>query len=80
MDKLLIEGGLPLRGETSISGAKNAALPILAACLLTSDPLRVSNVPALKLYRKLGYDIVDTWRAYYGDGEDAYLMEKQANQ
>jgi ribosomal-protein-alanine N-acetyltransferase len=42
--------------------------------------VRVSNVAALKLYRKLGYDIVDTWRAYYGDGEDAYLMEKQANQ
>jgi ribosomal-protein-alanine N-acetyltransferase len=42
--------------------------------------VRVSNMPALKLYRKLGYDIVDTWRAYYADGEDAYLMEKQANQ
>jgi ribosomal-protein-alanine N-acetyltransferase len=42
--------------------------------------VRVSNIPALKLYRKLGYDIVDTWRAYYGDGENAYLMEKQANQ
>lgn len=40
--------------------------------------VRVSNVPALKLYRKLGYDIVDTWRAYYPDGEDAYLMEKEA--
>ena len=42
--------------------------------------VRVSNVAALKLYRKLGYDIVDTWRAYYGDGEDAHLMEKQASQ
>lgn len=41
--------------------------------------VRVSNVPALKLYRKLGYAIVDTWRAYYPDGEDAYLMEKAAN-
>ena len=42
--------------------------------------VRVSNVAALKLYRKLGYAIVDTWRAYYPDGEDAYLMEKQADQ
>ena len=38
--------------------------------------VRVSNLPALGLYRKLGYAIVDTWRRYYGDGEDAYLMEK----
>lgn len=38
--------------------------------------VRVSNLPALGLYRKLGYAIVDTWRGYYADGEDAYLMEK----
>ena len=38
--------------------------------------VRVSNLPALKLYRKLNYDIVDTWRRYYEDGEDAYVMEK----
>ena len=38
--------------------------------------VRVSNQPALKLYRKLNYDIVDTWRRYYEDGEDAYVMEK----
>jgi ribosomal protein S18 acetylase RimI-like enzyme len=39
--------------------------------------VRVSNLPALGLYCKLGYAIVDTWRGYYGDGEDAYLMEKE---
>jgi len=38
--------------------------------------VRKSNVPALHLYRKLNYDIVDTWRRYYEDGEDAYVMEK----
>ena len=48
MDKLLIEGGVPLAGEIEISGAKNAALPILAAALLTEDSLTVSNVPHLK--------------------------------
>ena len=47
MDKLLIEGGSPLAGETSISGAKNAALPLLCACLLTREPLTLTNVPAL---------------------------------
>ena len=48
MDKLLIEGGLPLTGEVRISGAKNAALPILCAAILSSEPLRVTNVPHLR--------------------------------
>ena len=48
MDKLLIEGGTPLAGEIAISGAKNAALPILCASLLSSEPLHLSNVPRLK--------------------------------
>ena len=47
MDRLLIEGGIPLRGEATISGAKNAALPLLTAALLTGEPLTLSNVPAL---------------------------------
>lgn len=48
MDKLLIRGGRPLRGEVSISGAKNAALPILCASLLTAEPLTLENVPQLR--------------------------------
>ena len=48
MDKLLINGGLTLSGKVTISGAKNAALPILAGTLLASEPVRVSNVPHLK--------------------------------
>src|SRR5512145_635279 len=48
MDKLVIEGGSPLAGEVSISGAKNAALPILTAAILTEDALRVENVPELR--------------------------------
>ncbi len=47
MDKLLINGGLPLKGEINISGAKNAALPILAATLLADGPVKVGNVPHL---------------------------------
>ncbi len=47
MDKLIIHGGIPLRGEISISGAKNAALPILAGTLLTDKPVNVGNVPHL---------------------------------
>ena len=47
MDKLRIAGGRPLEGEVRVSGAKNAALPILCATLLTDAPLELSNVPAL---------------------------------
>ncbi len=48
MDKLLIQGGRPLQGEVAISGAKNAALPILCAALLTAEPLELDNVPDLR--------------------------------
>ncbi len=47
MDKLRIIGGNPISGEITISGAKNAALPILCASLLTADTLRLTNVPQL---------------------------------
>lgn len=48
MDKLIIEGGAQLNGEVTISGAKNAALPILCASLLAETPLKLSSVAALK--------------------------------
>jgi UDP-N-acetylglucosamine 1-carboxyvinyltransferase len=61
MDKLLIRGGRRLHGEVAISGAKNAALPELCACLLTAEPVSLRNVPRLqdvatmlKLIRNMG--------------------------
>jgi UDP-N-acetylglucosamine 1-carboxyvinyltransferase len=64
MDKLLITGGNRLSGDIVISGAKNAALPILCAGLLTSDTVQLSNVPhlqdvntMLKLLRQMGLRI-----------------------
>lgn len=48
MDKLVIEGGPSLRGRVRVSGSKNAALPILLACILAEGPVRLSNVPRLK--------------------------------
>jgi UDP-N-acetylglucosamine 1-carboxyvinyltransferase len=48
MDKLVIEGGRPLAGEVVVSGAKNAALPILCASLLTADSVHLDNVPDLQ--------------------------------
>src|SRR2546425_8787259 len=47
MDSLLIRGGVPLHGEVTISGAKNAVLPIMAATLLTSEPCVIKRVPDL---------------------------------
>ena len=48
MDKLLINGGRPLSGRVDVSGAKNAALPILAGTLLATEPVTIRNVPQLK--------------------------------
>jgi UDP-N-acetylglucosamine 1-carboxyvinyltransferase len=64
MDKLLIRGGRELRGTVPISGAKNAALPELCACLLTAQPVQLENVPHLqdvntmtRLIRNMGVSI-----------------------
>ncbi len=48
MDKIIITGNGPLRGEVRMAGAKNAALPIIAAALLTSEPLHISNIPGVR--------------------------------
>lgn len=65
MDKLLITGGGPLDGEIRISGSKNAALPLLAATLLTGDKVRIGNVPHLQdvttliqLLGRMGVDVL----------------------
>ncbi len=47
MNKLLLTGGRPLDGTVHVSGAKNAALPIMCATLLSAEPLVLSNVPKL---------------------------------
>ena len=64
MDKFLIQGGACLNGEVRISGAKNAALPILAATLLASEPVTLNNLPhlhdintMLELMRRLGVSV-----------------------
>ena len=53
MDKLVIEGGTRLAGEVVISGAKNAALPLLCASLLSAEPLKLTNVPQLNDVRTM---------------------------
>ncbi|HBX67980.1 MAG TPA: UDP-N-acetylglucosamine 1-carboxyvinyltransferase [Chloroflexi bacterium] len=48
MDRFIIQGGIPLHGEVTPSGNKNAALPLLAACVLTEEPVILHNVPQIK--------------------------------
>lgn len=69
MDKLKICGGNPLEGEIPISGAKNAALPILAATLLTEDTMTISNVPHL-------HDITTTMELLGRMGSDLMIDER----
>ncbi len=69
MDKLLISGGNPLQGEISISGAKNAALPILASTLLTDETMVISNVPHL-------HDITTTMELLGRMGSDLMIDER----
>jgi UDP-N-acetylglucosamine 1-carboxyvinyltransferase len=64
MDKLKMIGGKPLQGEVLIAGAKNAALPILCACLLSKEPIELRNVPdlqdvrtMLKLLKNMGVQV-----------------------
>ena len=73
MEKFVIEGGLPLKGEITPAGNKNAALPLLAACLLTEEPVILHNVPQIrdvldmrKMLESLGVQVEDlgnrSWR------------------
>jgi UDP-N-acetylglucosamine 1-carboxyvinyltransferase len=73
MDKFIIEGGVPLHGEVTPAGNKNAALPLLAASLLTDEPILLHNIPQIqdiyvmrKLLESLGVRIEDldstSWR------------------
>jgi len=75
VDKLLIQGGTPLSGEVAISGAKNAALPILCASLLSAEPLQLTNVPhlndistMLRLIAQMGVEVTL-------DGTDGLVLD-----
>ncbi|MBL8089558.1 MAG: UDP-N-acetylglucosamine 1-carboxyvinyltransferase [Anaerolineales bacterium] len=73
MEEFIIEGGVPLHGEVTPSGNKNAALPLLAACLLTAEPVTLHNIPQIrdvfamrKLIESVGAQVEEldsnTWR------------------
>ena len=69
MDKFLIDGGVRLVGEVSASGAKNAALPALAACLLTSEEVLLHRVPRVRDIRTMQSLLVHTGASLVEEGE-----------
>jgi UDP-N-acetylglucosamine 1-carboxyvinyltransferase len=82
MDKLLIQGGHRLSGEVTVSGAKNAALPILCAGLLSADDLRLTNIPnlqdvstMLKLLRQMGLTTTQDGAALVLNGSGITCLE-----
>jgi UDP-N-acetylglucosamine 1-carboxyvinyltransferase len=82
MDKLLIRGGKRLSGDVTISGAKNAALPILCAGLLTADDLHLRNIPHLqdvttitKLMKQMGLRIQENGDEVVLNGNDITRLE-----
>src|SRR5206468_12621472 len=84
MDRIRIRGGARLSGEIPISGAKNAALKLMAASLLTAEPLTLSNVPRLAdvramadLLKSFGVAVTHTPGATLGEG-DTYVLHAAA--
>jgi len=84
MEKFIIEGGLPLKGEVTPSGNTNAALPLVAACLLSDEPVTLRNVPQIRdvmdmrrLLESLGATFEDldrnTWRITSADISASHL-------
>ncbi len=84
MEKFIIEGGIPLHGEVTPSGNKNAALPLLAACLMTNEPVILHNVPEIvdvqtmrALLESLGVSITtigkNIWRVQASEVKPANL-------
>ena len=91
MDKFVIQGGIPLQGEVTPSGNKNAALPFLAACLLTDEPIVMHNVPEIRdviamrgLLESLGVNFTSlgnhTWRIQSSDIRSANLDPEKCRQ
>ena len=77
MDHLRILGGLPLRGAVAVSGAKNAALPIMAASILAGGPVRLASVPRVSDVDTLGQVLRELGMTIDGNPEDGLLLETE---
>ena len=79
MDRLKIEGGVPLTGEIAVSGAKNAALPLMAAGLVTDGTLRLTNVPDLVDTRSMGVLLANHGLEVERDGDNVTMSGDVTN-
>src|SRR5437762_724428 len=77
MDSLLIKGGVPLHGEVTISGAKNAVLPIMAATLLTKEPCVIKRVPKLSDVQFMGQILTWLGAQVKTDGDSVSVHAKK---
>ena len=73
MDKIVINGGLPLSGDITISGAKNSAIKLMAVCLLTDEPLELTNMPKLRDTRSMGQLLANLGVAVE-DGPSSHML------
>jgi UDP-N-acetylglucosamine 1-carboxyvinyltransferase len=76
MDKFAIEGGVALRGEIEVSGAKNSALPVLAACLLTQEPVILHRIPRVRDVRTMEKLIAHTGASVERNGGPLKVVAK----
>ena len=86
MAKILIDGGKPLSGTIKVSGAKNAALPIIAGVILSTKPVKLTNVPALndvttisKVLEALGVKVARTSNNCYEFDASGKISEEDLN-
>ena len=85
MDSIAIQGGARLNGIIPVSGAKNSALKLMAASILTDQPLRLTNMPRLadtkflgRLLRELGVEVTENGHAGVGGEEQETLFHAAA--
>ena len=77
MDKFVITGGTPLRGEIAIGGSKNSALPALAAALLTDQPVTLKRIPRVRDIRTMQRLLVDIGAKVEAEGENVQLQTQR---
>ena len=81
MDKFLITGGVPLEGRLTISGAKNAALPALAAALLTEKPVVLANIPRVRDIETMGRLLTSLGaEVSFSHGPEGHMLTARAGQ
>ncbi|HTJ00728.1 MAG TPA: UDP-N-acetylglucosamine 1-carboxyvinyltransferase [Dongiaceae bacterium] len=77
MESLIIKGGVPLRGEVAISGAKNAALPLMAATLLTDEPCVIRRIPGLSDVKFMGQILESLGATVEFKGDAVYVHARK---